>query len=484
MSKEISPEVLKEVNRIDTLSLTIPDLPGAVKSLRTKAEDLADNYAKWVDETAAKNNGLFSEAELKERMDKSDALLEARLAYAEQARVYTEKEEAKAYIDLAKQLEKDGQNPAFYNLPNAKGTINKTSATPFADMVLGDDNIKSFRERDSNSLQQFLMPKNGKEQDLFGAKTIKGHTAKSLLSPQTETLWLPGDEVKNVKTGTPITWSGAVAPGNNQFGTFGTAYQPEPQTFGRRSPYLADLIPTRSMDSPKVAWIEKVIDLATGLATGTGGAAVVAEGAVKPNLTWSYILHNETMFKLAVYAMFTEEMLRFAPFDIQSEARVELGTSLALKEEDILFAGQGTYAGLNAAAGLNVYVRAQVKIRRVTWGAAQPNIVIMNSNTWVAMILAKTTFNSYVFPGGFFGQPMNSIDGMRVVISEKVADGEAWVGDFDMAMIIYRLTQVILRMFQTEDDEIKNIYRMLLEEFIMPVIKTGTYFCKVTGLLS
>lgn len=155
--------------------------------------------------------------------------------------------------------------------------------------------------------------------------------------------------------------------------------------------------------SRTIIWINRV--------NGEGGAAFVAEGALKPLKDWEYVEESSTAKKIAVSTKVSAEMLQDFEY-MESEIRLLLNRDLYQVLDDKLLNGAGgtieplgiiTNAGGYLGTGLDGQVlqpnnadairAAMLQMRLLSY---RPNVVFLNPTDAAVMDLTKSSTGNYI----------------------------------------------------------------------------------------
>lgn len=238
------------------------------------------------------------------------------------------------------------------------------------------------------------------------------------------------------------------------------------------SPYEAahvrDVIPSASMgSSDKVAYVYD-----NG---GSGGPAETAEGALKPQTDRDFVKKIVLVSKIANHYDIPEEMLDDNLF--MSNAITTIGLEELRAKEDNLFLyknGAGNeFDGLTVvASGFNdptgtdmlnkydVLVAAATQIRKEKHTC---NFFLMNPADVADLVLAKGTDNHYLFPEVIAnGTPR--VLGIPIISHTAISAGEFLAGDRSKARIWDRSAASVRFYDQNEDNAVKNIVTVVIEE--------------------
>lgn len=201
---------------------------------------------------------------------------------------------------------------------------------------------------------------------------------------------------------------------------------------------LWDHLPTAMMPGPSVEYLQH-----TGNASA---AAIVAEGTQKPDIGMQLVGKTVSAVKLAALASVSMEALQdFSSF--LNFVPAELTRAIIDAETDEILNGSGTaphLRGILHTSGLltrdigtdtplDAIQRAFDDIR-VGSSFGTPDLVVLHPSTWSYLRRQKNTLGSYLLaPDPSTGQ-VESIWGVNVVVTTKLAQGTAVVLDSEKAV--------------------------------------------------
>jgi HK97 family phage major capsid protein len=160
-------------------------------------------------------------------------------------------------------------------------------------------------------------------------------------------------------------------------------------------------------------------------------AAVVAEGAPKPEATLTFTPASAALETLAHWIQITRQALEDASY-IQSLIETKLRRGLALKaEHDAAAAIVAGWPAVGAVTGTTLLEAIRVGIATVEDRGYRPNAVLMNPADWAALDIAVMV-ESVDGPAR-----QQTFWGLRPVASSDVAAGTAYVGDFQSAVTLF-----------------------------------------------
>lgn len=229
----------------------------------------------------------------------------------------------------------------------------------------------------------------------------------------------------------------------------------------------------------------------------TRNAASVAEAGTKPESVMTWIERSATIEKIADSIPVTREAWNDVGF-IRGELQTLLGINLELKEDLLLYSGDGispnlkgikTYstaydiANVNAAfyqkvTDANIYdlgVVLRIAIMNGILGTTgkqskyAPNIAVMNPVDIGRMKLAKAADGHYILPPFIAANGM-VVDGVVIKESATVTPNTMIIGDFRYGTV-YDLEGVTVDMGYVNDQFIKNQTTLLAEKREMLLVK-------------
>lgn len=227
---------------------------------------------------------------------------------------------------------------------------------------------------------------------------------------------------------------------------------------------------------------------------GTGDAAWVPEGGLKPSMDATLSEKTITAGKVALTVKLTEETLTDLP-QLVAEIRAEIINRIGLAEEEGILNGTGADGKIKGVAAdmpgfsldtfkiekantYDVIVAAYTQVVSVSNMAYRPNIVLMNPIDYAQMQLTKDVNGQYLRP---FQVGDELIPGLRVEASTAVKKGDIVLGDFNYLNIrdVWALT---ITFGWENDDFTKNLVTMIGEKRLMAYIKAQykTAFVKDT----
>jgi len=227
----------------------------------------------------------------------------------------------------------------------------------------------------------------------------------------------------------------------------------------------------------------------------TNNAAPVAEGAAKPKSDKVFDVQSAIVRTIAHYFKVSRQTFEDLPaVAAQIESNGIYGVQLA--EDDQLLNGTNvapqlkgfmpvaTAAPAPAAPGTGMQPNTILD----AIGAAYfdlagkgyvPDGVVVNPADWGKVSLMRNTQGNYLFANPIDGTPIQRVWGMRMVQSAKMAAGNFLVGAFQGNSLLLDREDVTVQIAtQNEDDFIKNMITILIEERLVNLIFQSTAFEK------
>jgi HK97 family phage major capsid protein len=299
--------------------------------------------------------------------------------------------------------------------------------------------------------------------------------------------------------------------------------------YALRRPVVADLIPQFPTDQRNaIVYMEET--------TNTNNAAVVAEGAVKPESAFAFTQRTVNIEVIATTIPVSEQQLDDIPM-LMAMINQRLSLHVQLAEETELLTGDGT-AGVHLQGFLTksgvltqargsdpsetAFFNAITQVR--TTGFAEPDAGVIHPTNWATIVTHQTTIGSYVWansgalissdvtPGGAgFTQTANRLNaadfltnpntlatslgvagaadlgrnrlwGVPLVITPAMTLNTALVGEFQMYSALARRQGLNFTVGWANDDMLRNLRRIRAEERAALLILRPSAYCKITGL--
>lgn len=224
---------------------------------------------------------------------------------------------------------------------------------------------------------------------------------------------------------------------------------------------------------------------------GEGGPTAVQMGAAKPQTDRDYVKLIAPVTKIAHYFKIPEEMLSDNSW-LQNEISGIGLEELLAKEDDLILnqvGGAGLFAGLTTATNstawaapgslaLGIDQANNYDVLVAGWTQARnakvsPNYILCHPSDYARMVLSKATSGEYVF-----GAPNVSIPnvfGIPIIPHTAMTSDKFLIGDFSKVKLGQR-EGVSVRLYdQNEDDAIKNMVTVVIEERVTVVAGRADY---------
>jgi len=212
----------------------------------------------------------------------------------------------------------------------------------------------------------------------------------------------------------------------------------------------------------------------------SGTAAVVAEGALKPDSGISFTAVDLAIAKIACTAQFTDEMAEDAPF-LVTFLQSELAASIAAAENAAILNTFNTTSGVLTGTGATATVVdliADAISGQEAISGKTPVAVIAHPTVVSTIRKAKTSGG-----GDFMIDPLTSgpttIHGVRVIPSPATAAGVAWVLEAS-GVIVYRRNNLTVEVGTSGDDLVKNVKTAVAEERMATAVTRPSSLTKLT----
>lgn len=236
-------------------------------------------------------------------------------------------------------------------------------------------------------------------------------------------------------------------------------------------------------------------DDATSTANTTTGAITTspASGA-KPESALTLAVISSPVETLAHLMPLTRRAAADAP-QVRQMVDAFLLVGLAEEEEDQILNGSGTSpnlrgilntTGISTVGSAGTDVDAVVDaIRTVRADRRRPNALVVHPNDWYStgFLLAKDAQGNYLLgdPRANIEQ-LNTLWGLRVVVSEAMPENTALVGDFSQAVVADRQQAALYVTDSHKDWFGRNLLAVLAEERLGFGVLDPDAFCTITAV--
>jgi len=272
-----------------------------------------------------------------------------------------------------------------------------------------------------------------------------------------------------------------------------TDYRNEFISVDRDMFHLRDIISVGSTTSDTIKYPRELAKTGTGPASWER-AATIAGTTAKPAFEPNFDTYSTPVEWIAGTMRIPVEMLADLPFltsYLQNFAQAEL---LEVEDSQILN-GNGTAPQLdglipNATAYNGTKTVAIERLVDAAFGQLaqsnlSPNNILLNPRDVVDIILNKAdTSGEYNLPGGVVGfvNGQLNIAGVSVRKTNKIDAGDFLLGDFTKAQIFQRMAPQLRFFEQDQDNVVKNLVTVRIEERLALAILKSTAF--ITGTLA
>jgi HK97 family phage major capsid protein len=322
-------------------------------------------------------------------------------------------------------------------------------------------------------------------------------------------------EVQNIKTASfDVPGFGAKALVTGASDTSGGAFIRNERLggmtdlIGQREFTLRDLCTNITINSDTFEYVQVTgkTNNAAGVAEATTSAdpaisgatpgpyTVAAASGVKPESDLTFAVVSSPVETIAHLMPITRRAAADAP-QVRQMVDAFLLYGLAEEEEDQILNGNGTspnlrgilnVSGISTVGSAGTDIDAIVDaIRTIRADRRRPTAVVVHPNDWYStgFLMAKDSQNRYLL-----GDPRASIDqlntlwGLRVVVTEAMTENTALVGDFSQAVVADR-QQAALYMTDSHKDWFgRNLLAVLAEERLGFGLLDPDAMCTVTSI--
>jgi HK97 family phage major capsid protein len=211
-------------------------------------------------------------------------------------------------------------------------------------------------------------------------------------------------------------------------------------------------------------------------ASFTNSAAEVSQGGAKPESDVTFEQYNVPITTVAHFLKVTNQLLADAPAII-SYIDLRARDGLAQRVDAQLLNGNGTapnLSGLTDSGNFTAYtpvsddllVDAINRAKYDLWALGyMPDTAIVNPADWGAMEREREMPGAGMYLYGAPGQEAaNNPFGVRVVMSNHMAQGKFLVGALDTAAVLYSRSGAVVEMGYVNEDFTKNLVTIRVEE--------------------
>ena len=228
-----------------------------------------------------------------------------------------------------------------------------------------------------------------------------------------------------------------------------------------------------------------------GAAEGIADVDGTAEGVAKDRIHVPYTPKTAALTKIAAYLKETDEIIHDAPFlesAIRNRGVYEFNKAI---EKYLVGALAGTTGIQVSGTSVDFDSILTAKQEIITDTGYVPDAMLINPSDWATLLQAKDSNRQYLLGGPGFGSYGNGayfenpkVWGMNVVQSSAVTEGAPIVGAFKTAAAVVTQAgngQRVEVSNSDQDDFIKNIVTIRIEERLVLAVRVPAAFCIVGG---
>lgn len=216
-----------------------------------------------------------------------------------------------------------------------------------------------------------------------------------------------------------------------------------------------------------------------------------AEGAEKPQIHPTYAAVTAALQKIAAHLKESDELLSDAPF-LESVVRgrgvYEVRKAIEKYLVDTLLATSGIDTTVNTGISFDNLLKAKMEIMDNV--GYEADAIVINPADLETLLLSKDGNNQYFMGGPAYAPYGNGVYGgylpiwgMKVVPSNAIASGTALVGAFKACASVVTKANEGFRVEvanQNEDDFVKNMITVRIEERLLEAVRLPGGFAKVS----
>ena len=255
---------------------------------------------------------------------------------------------------------------------------------------------------------------------------------------------------------------------------------------------LLDVVSRGAAESNVISWVYQ--------ANKDGAAGGTAEGDLKNQIDFDLVVASESVKKRTAFIKVSEEMIDDISF-MQSEIQNELMRELLKDVESQVYEGDGTGTNLNGirtvstafAAGsfagtvdnaneADVLTVAMNQIQVADHDNATYAFVHPNTITTLKLIKTSSTDRRYIDRLAMVAGQL-SLDGVTLVPTTLVTDGEYLIGNFDLATV-YDKGSMSIEIGRDSDDFTKNLLTVLAEWRGLVIVKNNDRTAFISGVFA
>lgn len=258
-------------------------------------------------------------------------------------------------------------------------------------------------------------------------------------------------------------------------GGMSAPYRDQVVSMPRRSVRVRDLLPSVPITTGSVEYPKQT--------TRTHAAAMVAEGALKPESAYGFTMQTVTPKVIAHWVPASVQILEDAP-QLAGIIDTELRDGLQLAEDGQLLFGSGTgenltglatqataYAAPITVAGATMLDQLALAMLQATLGNFAPNGIVLHPSDWMRIRLLKDADGKYLL-----GEPGSQVEprlfGLPVAATPAMQIDKFIVGDFNAAATLYDRWEPRVEVSTEDGDNFRrNLVTIRAEERIALAVK-------------
>lgn len=280
---------------------------------------------------------------------------------------------------------------------------------------------------------------------------------------------------------------------------FNTATELIPPTLGPILPVfptheqrLLSKLPGVEIDVPAIAYVQ--------VTTVTGNAAIVAEGALKPELVIPGEQKVATARKIAAHTGLSYEAYSGDYQAFVAAVQGELMGKITDAENQQLYAGTGEANGqvnglttdpliltldgstFTEQPGPWDAIEAAIALLRAGPAKAEPTLALTTPGTWSAIRRSTNVQGDYYSVSDPTGVGTDTAWGVPVLVSTAFTPGTFTLVDTSRYGRVVVRESLVTRIGYSGDDLVKNIVRLVSEERLTQTIERPQAICKISGM--
>jgi len=298
--------------------------------------------------------------------------------------------------------------------------------------------------------------------EVIAEKGIDAHSKFSVVTP-------------NFKSAAPMTTPSSIADALADYDK-NVVLQP------RRPLMVADLFGSETISGNALTYFVES-------STVEGGVSTVAEGAEKPLTSFGDpTAKTVSLQKIAAHYKESDELVEDAPWLASSINNRGIYLHQKYVEDFLVSTLSGTSGiGTSSEATAAGIFKAMMTVQQNSGFAA--DAIIINPSDYQKLRLATDGNGQYYGGGYFYGEYGNGavaeqppLWGLRTVISSAVSAGTCYVGAFKLGGSVIRKGGMSVEIAnQNEDDFVKNMITIVIEERLALAVRYPAAFVKITG---